>query len=472
LTTAWRNDYRSWGRVIRASHQVIRPSTRDEAALSLTAQPAPSVSYPKPAPNPPPASHAAPQPVLARGCGRSYGDVGLNQNGRLIDCTGLDRFIAFDRTTGILSCEAGVTLADILAVACRPDADGSGWMLPVTPGTRFVTVGGAIANDVHGKNHHAFGTFGSHVLSLELARTDGSRLACTPTNHPDLFAATIAGLGLTGLILSATIQLRRVHGLAVEAEDIRFDRLADFFDLAAASDADWEYTAAWIDCIASGRSLGRGIYSRARHVAGRGVEPPPLRPRLRLAVDLPFALVSPLTVRPFNAAYWRKSGMRRRATRIGSYEKVFYPLDAIGEWNRVYGPGGFYQFQCQIPPNVMRDVVAELLRVAATSGQASMLSVLKLFGPKDSPGMLSFPAPGATLALDFPNRGTSTQALLRELEQLVVQAGGRLYPAKDGLMHAETFHAGYQSVARFLPHIDHGFASGFARRVALIAEQG
>ena len=396
----------------------------------------------------------------------------MNQGGRLVDCRGLNKFIDFDRNNGVLSAEGGVILADILSVACRPDADGSGWLLPVTPGTRFVTLGGAIANDVHGKNHYKAGTFGSHVLSLELARTDGRRLICTPSGHPELFAATIGGLGLTGLILSATIQMRRVPGLAVEAEDIRFDGLADFFDLAGESDDAWEYTAAWIDCTARGRFLGRGIYSRARHVAGRSADPPPLQPRIRFPFVPPFSLVTPLTVPLFNAVYWRKLGLRHRSSQIGSYEKVFYPLDAIGEWNKAYGPKGMYQFQCQIPPGVMRPVVKELLDLIATSGQASMLSVLKLFGSRASPGMLSFPGPGATLALDFPNRGVDTHTLLGRLEQVVVQAGGRLYPAKDALMQASTFHAGYPAIDRFLPHIDPGFASGFARRVELIAEPG
>ncbi len=451
MTETARSDYLSWGRVVHASHHVVRPSTRDAAARCLT-------------------THY--QSVLGYGCGRSYGDVGLNPDGRLIDCRGLDRFIAFDRETGILSCEAGVTLGEILAVVCRPEADGSGWLLPVTPGTRFVTVGGAIANDVHGKNHHSAGTFGCHVLSLELARSDGSRLICTPDAHPELFAATIGGLGLTGLILSATIQMRRVPGLAVEAEDIRFGRLSDFFALADESDEAWEYTAAWIDCVAGGRALGRGIYSRARHAARRGTPPPPRLPKVRFPVAPPFSLVTPLTVRAFNAAYWRKLGPRGRSHHVGSYEKVFYPLDAIGEWNRVYGPRGFYQFQCRIPPAGMRDVVAELLGMIAASGQASTLSVLKLFGPRESPGLLSFPASGATLALDFPNRGASTGTLLRRLEEVVMQAGGRLYPCKDGVMQPATFQAGYPGLGRFLTHIDPGFASGFARRVTLLPMPG
>jgi FAD/FMN-containing dehydrogenase len=407
-------------------------------------------------------------PVLAYGCGRSYGDVAMNPGGRLIDCRGLDRFIAFDRGTGVLTCEAGVSLADILAVVCRPDADGSGWLLPVMPGTRFVTVGGAIANDVHGKNHHMYGTFGSHVVSFELARGDGSRLVCSPDSHAALFAATIGGLGLTGLILSATIQMRRVSGLAVEAEEIRFDALDDFFDLVGESDGGWEHTAAWIDCVAREPHLGRGIFSRARHVPGRGVAPPPIRPRVSVPFVPPVSLITPLTVRAFNAAYWRKLGPRRRSNQIGSYEKPFFPLDALGCWNRVYGPRGVYQFQCLLPPANMRTTLRELLEMAAASGQTSMLTTLKIFGEARSPGMLSFPGPGATLALDFANRGDPTLALLTRLEGHVRLAGGRLYPAKDGVMAAETFQAGYPGVARFLPHIDPIFASGFARRVALI----
>ena len=271
--------------------------------------------------------------MTAYGCGRSYGDSALNPGGNLIDCTGLDRFIAFDATTGVLTCKAGVRLADILAVICRPEADGAGWLLPVTPGTRFVTVGGAIANDVHGKNHHQFGTFGSHVLSFELVRSDGSRMVCARDHHPQLFAATIGGLGLTGLIVQATIQLRRVPGLAVEAEDIRFDCLTEFFALARESDAAWEYTAAWIDCVARGRGLGRGIFSRARHVAGRGTPPPGRDPRWSVPIPLPVCLVAPLVVKVFNALYWRKLGRHGRIRHIGSYEKVFYPLDAVGRWN-------------------------------------------------------------------------------------------------------------------------------------------
>ena len=448
VVETWRDDIESWGRVISCLHQVSRPASPDLAACLVAA---PDVLS-----------------VLGYGCGRSYGDVSLNPDGRLVDCRGLDRFITFDRTTGVLACEAGVRLADILAVICRPEADGDGWFLPVTPGTRFVTVGGAIANDVHGKNHHRCGTFGRHILSFELARSDGARLTCTPDENPELFAATIGGMGLTGLVLRATLQLRRVPGLAMEAEDIRFGGLDEFFSLAAESDADWEYTAAWVDCLAAGSRLGRGIFSRARHAPGHGSAPPSRSPRLTFPAVPPRSLATPLSVRAFNAAYWRKLGPgRTRVRRIGDYGPVLYPLDAIGGWNRVYGPLGFYQFQCAVPAAGGQEAIGELLRVAAAAGQGSMLTVLKVFGDQTSPGLMSFPMPGPTLALDFPNRGAATRTILGQLEEVTVAAGGRLYPAKDGVMTARSFQDGYPVLARFMASVDPKFSSALARRLAL-----
>ena len=449
MTSDLRAEYRPWGGVIAARHRVDRPTGRDAAAALVTRNDAST--------------------VLAYGCGRSYGDEAMNDGGRLIDTRGLDKIIAFDRSTGVLTAEAGVRMADILIAACRPDADGSGWMLPVAPGTRFVTLGGAIANDVHGKNHHAFGTFGRQVLSFELARSDGARLTCTPSDP--LYAATIGGLGLTGLVLSSTVQMRRVPGLAVEAEDIRFGSLDEYFSLRADSDRDWEYTAAWIDCLARGPALGRGIFSRARHVAGRGAEPPPPVPRFGVPATPPVSLVTPWTVRVFNAAYWRKLGPGGHASAVGGYAKVLFPLDALDNWNRVYGRNGVFQFQCLLPPDVMLDGLREILGIVSTSGQGSMLSVLKLFGDVVSPGMLSFPAPGATLAMDFANRGEPTRRLLKILEGVVRNAGGRFYPAKDTTMSVEAFRAGYPRIDAFRPHIDPRFASDFARRVGLIMDR-
>jgi FAD/FMN-containing dehydrogenase len=444
---AWRTDYRSWGGTLAAGHHVLRPASARDAAAALAAR--------------------GTATALAVGCRRSYGDVALNPDGLLIDCQGLDRFVAFDRTSGLLECEAGVTLADILSVICQPEPGGGAWFLPVSPGTRYVTLGGAIANDVHGKNHHRFGTIGRHVAWIELARSDGGRVRCSPKSEGGLFRATIGGLGLTGVILRVGLQLRHVPGTALETEDIRFGALDEFFSLSASSDPDWEYTAAWIDCFASGPRLGRGIFSRARHAPGRAGRPPLTAPRFSVPVTLPIPLIGSGSVRGFNALYWRKLGPGGRRLATGPYEPVFYPLDAIGKWNRLYGPRGLRQFQCAVPREDAPEVVRELLRTIAASGDGSMLAVLKMFGDLPSPGLLSFPLPGATLALDFPNRGETTCRLLERLEEVTVAAGGRIYPAKDSMMSPESFHLGYPRFPEFLRFTDPGLSSAFARRIGL-----
>lgn len=442
-----RRAYRSWGGVLRAEGDGVRPRDPQSAARLLQAPPA--------------------APVIAYGCGRSYGDVALNPGGLLVETRHLDCFMAFDPQTGLLTCEAGVRLADIFAVISRPQADGSGWMLPVVPGTRFVSVGGAIANDVHGKNDHACGSFGNHVESLELARSDGSRLICSRTEHPGLFCATIGGLGLTGLILSATLRLRKVSGLALESEEIRFGHLDDFFALDAESAEAWEYTAAWVDCLAGGAQLGRGIYLRARHASGIGAPPPSRETRIAVPFAPPISAVNALSLRAFNAAYLRKLGRSGRKTQIASYEKTFFPLDAIGQWNKLYGPRGFYQFQAVIPPQAARAGTTDLLRAIAEAGQGSMLVVLKRFGSVGSPGLMSFPMPGVTLALDFPNLGDDTLRLLRRLEDIVVAARGRIYPAKDFSMSAATYEKGYPALSAFRHFLDPAMSSAFSRRVGI-----
>jgi FAD/FMN-containing dehydrogenase len=443
-----RADYRSWGGTLISEHLVSRPSTRQEACDALHLAQA--------------GMHALPF-----GCGRSYGDVGLNPGGMLIDCRSLDRFIDFDAVTGIVTCEAGVRLADILVALCRPELDGGGWFLPVSPGTRFVTIGGAIANDVHGKNHHRQGCIGEHIVSFELARGDGSVTLCSREENPQRFAATIGGLGLTGLILTARLQLRRVAGTGLEIEDIRLDNLVDFFATADESEAEWEYTAAWIDCLASGASLGRGVFTRARHHPGMAAEPPPLAPRITVPMAPPISPLNRFSLAAFNWLYLHWTGRGGVRHRIGDYEPVLYPLDRLGDWNRLYGSRGFFQFQCAVPEAAAPDAVREMMERIAASGEGSMLAVLKNFGNRPSPGMLSFPMTGATLALDFPDRGAVTRQLLGTLEDIVVAAGGRLYPAKDAVMRQETFWRGYPRAAEFQQHIDPALSSAFARRVGL-----
>lgn len=399
---------------------------------------------------------AADGSLLPYGNGRSYGDVCLNGGGTLLRMRGLDRFIAFDAESGVLRCEAGVLLADILDTFVP-----RGWFLPVTPGTRFVTVGGAIANDVHGKNHHGAGTFGCHVLRFELLRSDGSRRVCSPTENAGWFAATVGGLGLTGAITWAEIRLRRIDGPLLAVENSRFAGLDEFFALNAAAEARHEYTVAWIDCLAA---TPRGIFMAGDHLAADAAQDAarsaPKKP-LSFPITPPVSLVNGLSLRAFNRLYFHKP-LPARATQ--HYAPYFYPLDGILHWNRMYGRQGFYQYQCVVPP-AARDALDEMMRAIAASGQGSFLAVLKTFGERSSPGVLSFPMPGITLALDFPNRGAGTLALFARLDAIVTAAGGRLYAAKDARMPGALFRRGYPAFAEFTTYLDPGLASDFWRRI-------
>ncbi|HEY1588109.1 MAG TPA: FAD-binding oxidoreductase [Rhodanobacter sp.] len=398
--------------------------------------------------------------LLPYGNGRSYGDSCLNAGNTVLRTRGLDHFIAFDTASGVLECEAGLLLSQILDLVVP-----QGWFVPVTPGTRFVTIGGAIANDVHGKNHHRAGNFGRHVLELELLRSDGNRRICSRNENPEWFAATIGGLGLTGLITRARIQLRRIAGPWMSTEVHRFDNLAGFFRLSEQSDRDYEYTVAWIDCVARGKALGRGLFTRANHAPAH----PDRRPtapasRLRMPFTPPLSLVNQLTLRSFNALYYNRQ--RRPVVHATThYEPHFYPLDGIGEWNRIYGPRGFMQYQCVVPPVDADRRIAQLLEVIAASGSGSFLAVLKQFGNLASPGMLSFPRPGTTLALDFPNQGTRTLTLLDRLDDVVAAAGGAVYPAKDARMSGAHFRQYFPVWESFRPFVDPHFSSSFWRRV-------
>jgi FAD/FMN-containing dehydrogenase len=397
-------------------------------------------------------------PALPFGRGRSYGDVCLNGGGVLLHTARLDRFIAFDRATGVLRCESGVSLRDILDLVVP-----QGWFLAVTPGTREVSVGGAIANDVHGKNHHAAGSFGHHLRGFELLRSSGERLLCTRASNPEWFAATLGGLGLTGLITWAELQLAPIGNAFMQVRTRRFQSLDAFWELNAAMEPHWPYTVAWIDCVASGRARGRGVFMAARHAAPqRGL--PAWRERRR-AVPLvpPFSLVNALSLRGFNQLYWHRA---REGDALQHYVPYFYPLDALAHWNRIYGRRGFYQYQCVVPPACMRDAMAELLRRIARSGQGSFLAVLKTFGSLPSLGLLSFARPGATLALDFPNRGQATLRLFEQLDAVVREAGGAIYAAKDARMPPSMFRLGYPRAQEFSRFVDPRFGSDFWRRVS------
>ena len=398
-------------------------------------------------------------PALAHGNGRSYGDVALNPNGRLWMMSGLDRFIAFDAASGLIECEAGVLLDDILRIALP-----QGWFLPVTPGTRFITLGGAIANDVHGKNHHGAGSFGHHVQALTLMRTDGERIHCGPQSRPEWFAATVGGMGLTGVILSARLQLIRVPGEWMQGESRAFRSLAEFFALSAEAERRHAYVVSWIDCVHVGSSGdARGILFAASHAHDATAAPPPLHARRVLATP-PLSLINGLSLRAFNTAYYHRHAGRQGALRQHLLP-FFYPLDSLLEWNRIYGPHGFHQYQCALPRRDEQAATAELLRAIRHSGQGSFLAVLKTFGERAGLGLLSFPLPGTTVALDFPNRGAQTLALFERLDAIVREAGGRLYPAKDGRQSRAMFEAGYPRHAEFLAWRDPGLSSAMSRRI-------
>lgn len=392
---------------------------------------------------------------LPLGNGRSYGDVCLNDAGPLWQMRSLDHFLAFDTTAGLLHCESGVTLQEINQLTLP-----HGWFIPVTPGTQFATIGGAIANDVHGKNHHRRGNFGNHIQRLNLLRTDASRHECSTTSEPELFRATIGGLGLTGIIVDAEIQLLPVSSEWLDVETIAFGNLDDFFALSAASEADWEYTVSWIDCQAK----GRGIFSRGNHTSAAPMQPLIHKKPLKIPLTPPLSMINALSLRTFNPLYFHLNKYRQgRSTQ--HYRPFFYPLDNILEWNRLYGPKGFYQYQSVVPPQNARPATAEMLDSIARSGMGSPLAVLKTFGNMPTPGMLSFPMEGTTLALDFPNCGAKTERLFARLDAIVRAAGGRIYPAKDARMSRDLFVSGYPRLNEFLPWRDPGIQSAMAARL-------
>lgn len=398
--------------------------------------------------------------VLPFGNGRSYGDVCINEQGGVLDCRGLDRFISFDPSEGLLRCEGGVLVSDILDLIVP-----RGWFLPVVPGTRWITVGGAIANDIHGKNHHRAGTFGCHVEQLELLRCDGSRRICSLRDNPDWFRATVGGLGLTGVITWAEIRLKRIEGSQIDCEVIRFERLADFFALAEESDRSYEYTVAWVDALKTGKSAGRGLFFRGNHGDGRGKPPSVGRTEAKGFSRLPrVRVVTRPLVRMFNELYYSRQVRRRRCYKSG-YRSFFFPLDAIGGWNRLYGSGGLLQYQFVVPMTDAEEVVGEILGLAARSTSTSFLTVLKVFGIRRSPGLLSFPAPGVTMALDFPNLGKPTLELLDRFDQVVMDAGGSIYPAKDARMPTDVFKRSFPDWPEIVSYLDPGISSTFWRRV-------
>lgn len=394
--------------------------------------------------------------TLPYGNGRSYGDSCLAESGRVLNMAALDRFIDADWERGIITAEAGVTLAMILALAIP-----RGWFLPVTPGTQYVTLGGAIANDVHGKNHHVRGTFGAHILQFGLLREQQVH-TCSARQNPQLYQATIGGLGLTGVVAWAQLQLTPITSSQIDGSMERFGNLGEFFSLSAELDPQHEYSVAWIDCLAKGTAAGRGVFFVGDHARYGSLDTGSPK-KLNVPLTPPVSLINNLSLRGFNEAYWRRHPRIRTPMR-SNYEPFFYPLDKILNWNRIYGRKGFQQYQCVIPDANAAAAVPELLGAIADSGQGSFLAVLKRCGDAVSPGLLSFPMPGTSLALDFPNTG-SLPALLSRLDSIVRSAHGRLYPAKDAHMSGSDFRAAYPQWEQLERLRDPSILSRFWKRV-------
>jgi FAD/FMN-containing dehydrogenase len=427
----------AWGRVTPGEHVVVPAFFADEMIAAIRA--------------------TDKRPLLCRGLGRSYGDVGLNRGGYLLDTTRADHFLAADWGSGLVRAEAGVSLDALLRV-CVP----RGWFVPVTPGTKFVTLGGAVANDIHGKNQESAGTIGCHVRRIGLARSSGEMLDLSA--DAPLFAATIGGLGLTGVILWVELQLIPVRSATMEVETLAMAGLDDFFRFSGES-RDWPYTVSWVDSLARGGTLGRGLFIRGRHAAAG-----PLAPHGPQRFTVPHAsshLLNRGTVALFNFLYRTRPGATGRRTM--HYDPFFYPLDSLSHWNRLYGRRGFFQHQSVVPMNKAPETVRSLLELTAACGETSFLTVLKVLGDRPSPGLLSFPMAGVTLALDLANRGESIRRLLDRLADVVVAAGGRIYPAKDATMAGDVFRAGYPAWRRLEHHRDPAIMSDFWRRVTDVA---
>ena len=398
---------------------------------------------------------------LPFGNGRSYGDSCHNDHGLLMPMRPGAAIRAFDPDSGILTADSGVLLSEILGLVMP-----HGFFLEVTPGTAQVTLGGAIANDVHGKNHHRRGTFGGSVISFVLLGSDGSSKTCSPQANRPQFEATIGGMGLTGIIESATIRLMRVPSANVRQTAFRFASIDGYFDAIDEIDAAHEYSVAWIDQLATGANLGRGVLMAADHAEDGGPARAPAAPKLSVPFAPPVNLLNRLTLKAFNALYYGRAPVRA-STAIVPWSSYFHPLDAIKGWNRLYGPRGLFQHQSVYPSENARETTISLLECARKHGAASFLTVLKRFGDAASPGLMSFPRPGFTLTLDFANSGKLTLDMLTALDDIVLDAGGALNPYKDQRMSPRMFEASFPQWRQMEAMRDPALMSDFWRRTAM-----
>ncbi|MGH7134629.1 MAG: FAD-binding protein [Pirellulales bacterium] len=436
-----------WGNLAAESARVFRPERVSELRRTIT---------------------ASGDSLISRGLGRSYGDAAVHAEG-VISHVRLNRFLGFDEAEGIVECEAGVTFDELIRIGLP-----RGFFPAVTPGTKYVTVGGAIAADVHGKNHHVDGSFADCLIDFRLLTASGGLLHCSRTENPQAFWATLGGMGLTGAIVDARLRLRPVHSAYLTVDYRRTADLDESLEVFAAGDAGYGYSVAWIDCLARGGSLGRSVLMRGNHTPASDLpslaNPLAVAPRRRKKVPcfLPGFVLNSWTVRAFNAAYYHRHGDRRA---VVDYDSFFYPLDAVDHCNRIYGRRGFFQYQAAFPHETSRAGLVALLESIAASRQASFLAVLKTFGPANE-GLLSFPIAGSTLAVDLPNTGPAVKDLLGRLDRIVLDHGGRVYLAKDVRLSRSTFEAMYPRADEFRRvkaelDPDGRFNSTLARRLGL-----
>jgi decaprenylphospho-beta-D-ribofuranose 2-oxidase len=442
-----------WGRIAPSTAQLAEPAGPDRVAALLAAAP-------------------AGRGVIARGLGRSYNNAAQNGGGLVIGTRAMNRIMSLDTGSGLAVCEAGVSLEQLMVAGLA-----AGWFVPVSPGTRQVTVGGAIAADVHGKNHHRAGSFATHVPWFDLLLPDGSERRVTPDAEPALFWATAGGMGLTGIMLRAGVQLIRVETSRLTVDTVRTADIDETMAYLAATDDRYGYTVAWTDCLARGAKLGRSVITSGDFAQVSDLAPwdqrDPLafRPAARLSAPpvFPNGLLNRSTVALANEAFYRRAP-RRLDAQIQAIGQFFHPLDAIRNWNRVYGPGGFRQYQFVVPFGQDQLVRRALERISAARAP-SFVTVLKRFGPGD-PGLLSFPLAGWTLALDFPARTPGLDGLLDQLDTEVADAGGRVYLAKDSRVRPEVLAQMYPRLAEFRQlraelDPDGRFASDLSRRLGL-----
>jgi decaprenylphospho-beta-D-ribofuranose 2-oxidase len=412
---------------------------------------------------------------ISRGMGRSYGDTALNSQNGVILHTRLNRFLTFDEQTQVLECETGVTFEEIIE-SFLP----RGYFLPVTPGTKYVTVGGAIANDVHGKNHHKDGSISDHIVDFQMLLASGEIITCSRLENQEIFWATIGGIGLTGIILSARIKLIRVESSYIEVDYKKAANLYEAIDMLSETGEQYQYSVAWIDCLSTDRSMGRSVLMLGNHASRdqlNGKEPFSLKGkrRLNMPFNLPSLALNPYSIKTFNSVYYHR--FKDASGVIVDYDSFFYPLDMISNWNRMYGSAGFIQYQVVFPPETSRKGLTKLLHKLSQVRCLSFLAVLKAFGEKGY-GLLAFPRKGYTLALDIPVRGGAEfLAFIQELDEIVLACAGVLYLAKDSLMSPNTFARMYPELPKFREikaQIDPDaiFSSSMARRLNIVGDIG